>query len=161
MSASFTIEATGLDTVQARLDQLIRTMFDMTPLSAAVGATVESQVRKRIQREKTDPKTGVAWAPWSEKYARTRHGGQSLLMSTGALRDSIQFVTHGDEVEVGSNLVYAARHQYGDNGDAGSLGDLVGGIPARPFLGLTPENEVEVRQVVKKFLDEVLDGGHA
>ena len=47
---------------------------------------------------------------------------------------------------VGSELVYAAIHQFG--------GKAVGRPhPARPYLGLSPENISDLEQVVTDFLE--------
>ena len=55
----------------------------------------------------------------------------------------------GDEVEVGTNVEYAAIHQFG--------GDEVGiNIPARPYLGLSPDNEADLLSVVEDFIEEAL-----
>ena len=114
----------------------------------AIGQEVEGQTRRRISEEKTAP-DGKSWKDWSPKYARTRHGGHSLLEGEGYLLDSIQYQINPDAVEVGSNLVYAAIHQFG--------GDEVGiNIPARPYLGLSPDNEADIVAVVEDFLDQHL-----
>lgn len=125
------IELQGLSGVNAVLDRLANA--DLRPLLDALGSEVETQTRRRISEEKTAP-DGAPWAPWSDAYAATRHGGQSLLQSEGHLLDSMHYqVIGGDVVEVGSNLVYAAIHQFG--------GEEVGrNIPARPYLGLSDEN---------------------
>lgn len=139
------VKVEGLDTLEAQLELLVRAVSRQDPtLTELVGGIVESQTRRRLQDEKRAPDTGVPWAPWSPDYALTRHGGHSLLIDTGAMQDSIQYVADSEGVEVGTNLVYGPRHQYGDNSDAGSLGDLVGGMPARPFLGVSAENAVEL-----------------
>ena len=77
-----------------------------------LGAEVESQVRRRIHDEKHSPE-GIPWPAWSPAYAKTRHGNQSLLQGDGGLLDSIQYVVSGGEVEIGSNLPYAAIHNEG------------------------------------------------
>ncbi len=104
----------------------------------AAGALIESQTRRRIAEEKTGP-DGNAWAAWSPEYEATRKSGQSLLMNEGELLDSIAWAVSGDDLEVGSNLVYAATHQFGSED---------GTIPARPFLGLSADNENELLELV-------------
>jgi phage virion morphogenesis protein len=111
--------------VNARLSAFVKLGRNPAPLLDAMGALVESQTRQRITSTKTAP-DGKKWAPWSEKYAVTRHGGHSLLRNEGDLLDAIQHLVSGDTSEVGANLEYAATHQYGDRKR---------GIPARPYLG--------------------------
>lgn len=108
----------------------------------AVGAVVESQTKRRIQSEKTSPE-GNSWEAWSPAYAKTRHSNQSLLINTGqrGLLGSITHNVSGTELEVGTNLVYSGVHQYGH-----------GKIPARPYLGVSSENQDELEATVEAYL---------
>lgn len=113
-------------------------------LADAIGAVLESSVKRRIADEKAAP-DGTPWAPWSDRHGATRRTGQSILRGEGDLLDSIQALTSAAEVQVGSNLVYAAIHQFG--------GDDVGKpIPARPYLGLSGEDERDIRDLAADFL---------
>lgn len=124
--------------LQERLLALSRPNF--TALLNQIGGLVESETRNRIANEKTAP-DGSAWRPWSAEYAKTRHEGQSLLESTGALVDSITNDVTGDELEVGSNLIYA-NHQ----------------DSMRRFLGFSSANETQIVHVVEKYLGDLLSG---
>ena len=113
-----------------------------------VGAEAETQTHRRLRDEKSDP-DGNAWESWSDDYALTRHGGNSLLMGEGDLDDSIQFIVGIEQVEIGSNLPYAAIHNFG--------GEEVGiNIPARQYLGFSDENEMDLLAVVDDFLADEL-----
>jgi len=116
-----------------------------------VGALVASQTQERIASEKRGA-DGVAWPAWSERTAARRHAGQSLLVREGHLRDSIHHVVAGNEVRVGSDMIYAAIHQFGGRAGRGHAVE----IPARPYLGLSDDNRDEVRAVVEAFIAEVL-----
>jgi phage virion morphogenesis protein len=153
VSARIEVNTVGDEQLARRLLALSHAEFD--EVLDIVGGLVESQVRRRIQDEKTDPEGG-RWAPWSESYERTRHGNQSLLQNEGDLLDSIQYLIRGDELEVGSNLVYAATHQFGDRRLA--FGRTPVTIPARPYLGLSNENEAEIVGVLTDFLDDLARG---
>jgi phage virion morphogenesis protein len=118
-----------------------------------IGALVESQTRRRIEVERTFP-SGSAWPEWSPKYAKTRHENQELLFNEGNLDDSITFEPVVDfagfgnsYVEVGSNLRYAASHQYGDPDR---------NIPARTYLGLGAENTRELDEMVTEYIGGLL-----
>jgi phage virion morphogenesis protein len=113
------------------------------------GALIESQTRRRIAVEKSGPEG--PWTEWSSQYAQTRHGNQSLLISGGGLLDSIEHHAEGDEVQVGSNLVYAAAHQHGLDMSILSTGRRVH-IPARPYLFISDENERELERVLADFI---------
>ena len=97
MSATFQIQSQGFPATQRQLLQLANPDFQRELLES-VGALVESQTRQRIQENKTRP-DGKAWAKWSERYGRTRNGGQSLLQNEGDLLDSIQYLVIEESCE--------------------------------------------------------------
>jgi phage virion morphogenesis protein len=132
--------------------------MDTRPLMDELGAAGVSQTQRRINSEKTAP-DGTPWEPWSESYAKTRHGGHSLLVSNQDLLESNDHVVGltGDFVEWGSNLVYAPAHQYGlDMSVMGSRRRIT--VPARPYLGISAENEADLVALVDDFLDRQLGG---
>jgi phage virion morphogenesis protein len=140
------VDTRGIERLARRIGKLASTQRG--ELLDAIGFEVENQTRRRIADEKRAP-DGTPWPDWSPRYAQTRHGGHSMLQGEDDLLDSIQYLVRGDQVEVGSNLVYAAIHQFG--------GAEVGmPIPARPYLGLGPENDADLLAVVEDYLDQVL-----
>lgn len=145
MSVGLVIQDFGsLDFVDARVKRL--SFLDMRELLDVIGAEGESQTRRRIQEEKRGPDNEY-WDPWSEKYEKTRSSAHSLLVGTQELLDSIQYEIETDAVSWGSNLIYARTHQQGDDDRE---------IPARPFLGLSDENEDAVNKLVVKFIEDLL-----
>lgn len=136
--SSLDIDLSQLTRVQRALLGVSSTRMD--DLLGAVGTEVESQTRRRIDDEKRSPE-GELWAPWSERYAKTRHSGHSLLQSEDHLLDSIQHLVMGADLQVGSNLVYANVHQEGFED-----------IPARPYLGTSRDDEQDILGVVDDFL---------
>lgn len=127
--------------ILARLERLAE--FDLGPLLEGIGMEVETQTRRRLQDDKAAP-DGSPWPEWSADYARTRHGGHSLLQGEGHLQGSITYEVRGDSVLVGSPLVYAATHQFGDPAR---------GIPQREFLGLSGEDYEDVVGLVEDYLE--------
>ncbi len=146
MSTSLVFDLGGI----AQASQRIAALDDLNNelLLDAIGAEVETQTRRRIREEKTAP-DGTPWPEWSENYAETRHGGHSLLMGDGDLEDSIQYLIGNDQVEIGSNLVYAAHHNFGGN-------DIGTGIPQREYLGFSEENLIDIGDVLIDELNEQL-----
>ncbi len=126
-----------------RLERLAQ--LDTTPLLEAIGAEVESQTRRRIAVDKASP-TGLPWPEWSADYAATRHSGQSLLQGVGHLLDSITHQVDGNSVLIGSPLVYAATHQFGDDER---------GIEQRQFLGLEGDDLDDVVGLVEDYLEDI------
>ncbi|MBL4870543.1 MAG: phage virion morphogenesis protein, partial [Robiginitomaculum sp.] len=132
------IDVSDLGLAADRLEA-IAGQIDLGVITAAVAGSVESQTKRRISDEKTSP-DGDPWAAWSAAYAGTRHSGHSLLQGEGDLLDGIFSEQRGDKAVVGSNEVYAAIHQFG--GKAGRNKSI--DIPARPFLGISEENEADI-----------------
>ncbi|MFI8744485.1 phage virion morphogenesis protein [Pseudomonas sp. NPDC077186] len=126
-----------------RLERLAQ--LDTEPLLDAIGAEVESQTRRRIAVDKASP-AGVPWPEWSADYATTRHSGQSLLQGVGHLLDSITHQVDGNSVLIGSPLVYAATHQFGDDER---------GIEQRQFLGLEGDDLDDVVGLVEDYLEQM------
>lgn len=175
---SLTYDLSGLSRLTGRLERLTR--LQRRSLLEVVGATVESQTHRRLRDEKEAP-DGTPWADWSERYAATRHGGHSLLMGEGNLDDSIQFDVADNAVEIGSNLVYAAVHQFGSGNEPVqvpahqrlvtqafgrelpfgvwanvSAYSFIQNISERPYLGLSPDNETELINIADRWLDKVV-----
>ncbi|MFG1318005.1 phage virion morphogenesis protein [Xanthobacter autotrophicus] len=132
------------------------------PLMTNIGAVLESSTRERIEETKTAP-DGSAWPP--------NRAGTSTLLQTGRhLRDSIAFIATATQVEVGSSWEFAHVHQDGATikpKDAERLSFMVGGkrafarqvtIPARPFVGISAEDETEVSRVATDFLKTLVGG---
>lgn len=151
MSVSLQVDLSGVERLAKRLERLRH--LDTRGLMDEVGAAVESQTRRRISDEKESPEGGP-WQVWSERYQRTRKGDKSLLMDSGDLHD---LLTHnplgGDAVEVGSDRIYAAIHQFG--GQAGRRGSAT--IPARPYLGLSEGNLDDLARLVDDWADRQME----
>lgn len=82
------------------------------------------------------------WIPLAEStkrdYARFGYELEPTLYRTGTLRNSIEARRYGDtSIVVGSNLEYAAAHNFGYNF-----------LPARPFITLTEE---DLQLILKEF----------
>lgn len=143
VTVSLTTE--GLDAAIKRLSRLEG--FQMAELTDAAGSILEISTRDRFDTKLAPD--GAAWVPWSEAYDDTREDRHSLLIESGDLRDSIASYSTGGEVHVGSNMIYAAHHHFG--------GDEIGsGIPARPFLGISDEDEIDLADLVTGKLEELL-----
>jgi phage virion morphogenesis protein len=74
------------------------------------------------------------------------------LNDTGALRQSIDELSDNDTALVGTNMVYAAIHQFG--GWAGRNNKVF--IPARPFLQLTNEDKQDLMDDVQDYFASLI-----
>lgn len=136
-----------LERIEKAIDGL--NFFAQRELLSSIGGHLEDSVVARIEAGGPGP-DGTEWPEWSERYAKTRHSGHSLLRNDGPLLESVQYLVNGgDELEVGSNLEYAATHQYGDDTRS---------IPARPYLGMSPQDVSDVEGIAVDWLQRrVLD----
>jgi phage virion morphogenesis protein len=141
MSATLEID---IQPVEFMLNELIKKMQDVTPVMSEVGEIIVTQAQDAFDDSKAPD--GSAWKP-------SLRGGQTLVNSS-RLRRSIHPRVGKNSVEVGTNVVYAAIHQFGGktaphvirpkNGKAlmwpglahpvKSVNHPGSDIPARPFL---------------------------
>lgn len=146
MGVQIVHELVGLEAAARFLNRLASPRIAGEALQLT-GGLMESQTKGRFDLGVAPD--GTPWAPWSEGYAASRAPGQSLLVGTGALRDSIAWSIDGDALSIGSNLVYAAIHQLG--GEAG-MAPGPAAIPARPYLGLSERDGLEIEDALGGWL---------
>lgn len=146
----------------ARVDALVTRLsdFDASELVAEIVQLGENQTRKRVRAGGPGP-DGEAWPP--------NLTGTDILVRTGRhLLDQIASSSGGDNGEWGCAWEFAHVHQYGaviTPKDAPRLAFMLGGkrvfaksvtIPARPFVGVSAEDAVEIREQVTDFLGRLL-----
>ena len=155
MSIAVEFDVEGTRYLSLGLNAVQRYFGNTRGLMRQMGAAVESQTRRRIQDEKEAP-DGTPWVPWSEEYAATRHGNQSLLINQGHLLNSIRAgLVTDDAVVIGTHLDYGAFHQFGV---PFHVSRELGGIPARPFLDVEFEHDAN-RQELGLILKDWIDAG--
>lgn len=157
MSVALTITVQDAN-VLAGLRKMKAVAEDLGPVLADIGAELESSTVKRFVTNVAPD--GVPWPP----SARALATGRPTLVQFGDLRDSIHYVVDGDAVEVGSNLVYAGIHQMGGTitakGKALAFTLFNGAfvqtksvtIPARPYLGMSSNDNAAVLDIVGEHL---------
>ncbi|WP_051284385.1 phage virion morphogenesis protein [Desulforegula conservatrix] len=110
MSVNINISLEGKDKIQTMLAELERKAGDLTPAMKSIGEHVVSVARLSFRFEKTP--TGL---PWPKSDRALKEGGQTLS-DKGRLKNSITSQVSGNSVIVGTNVKYAAIHQFGFNG---------------------------------------------
>ena len=63
------------------------------------------------------------------------------------LRDLLHYQADADSLQFGHEPMYGATHQFGDPRR---------NIPARPFLGISEEDEREITEILAEHLDRAL-----
>lgn len=132
--------------VQQVLAQLAARSNDLTPAMDEIGGMLVASVQSRFERAAGPD--GAAWPPLSAATLLRRGAGARPLRHTGRLYGSITHRADRRQVEVGSNVIYAAIHQLG--GQAGR-GRKVN-IPARPYLGIDRDDETEAVAILTDHL---------
>lgn len=155
------------DTVGPALDRLAALIDDLTPVMQNIGEYLVDSTKERFQTG-TAP-DGSRWAPKSP-VTMARYGARRSnrvdprpLIRTGDLRNFITMEAGSDSVSVGSNLIYAAVMQFG--AAQGAFGRTSrnapipwGAIPARPFLGLSPEDERALDAIIGEWIERIAGG---
>lgn len=156
MSQGVTIHA---DTVE--LEAVARALGEMAGASseellADLAQVGESMTQERILRGGPAP-DGSAWAP------RAIPSGKRLLNQQGGLSDSVEGRAAGDAAEWGSHLIYSRIHQLGGviSGRPRLAVPVPGGlrmprrveIPARPYLGIGPEEREALIDVAEAWME--------
>ena len=157
-----TIEVTFDDAkVQRALRRLIAAGRDMTPAMRDIGEHLLNTTRERFVDQKAPD--GKLWATLSPvTRERKRRNKDKILTLEGYLRGNLAYRAGPDQVEVGSPSIYAGTHQFGAK--KGAFGKTArgapipwGDIPARPFLGLSDDDQDEIGRIVARYLAEALD----
>ena len=146
------------------LSGLVDAINDPSPLLAELGEYGLRSTRARFKTQ-TAP-DGTAWAalqPWYQK--EKRRNKSRILTLNGYLRGQMTWQLVGDRtVEIGSNLPYAAVHQFGATIKPraakvlmfrGHVAKSVT-IPARPYLGLSDEDRSEIVGRTLEWLQRIM-----
>lgn len=97
----------GRDAALAQLGAYAARLGHAQPMWDAIGAALVTSTERRFE-------TGIGsdGNPWPPSLRVLAHGGKTLVLSTRLLR-SITHIASDAGVEVGTNVVYAAIHQFG------------------------------------------------
>jgi phage virion morphogenesis protein len=160
--------------VQQMLRQLSERMRNLTPAMKDIGEIVRASIGKNFAATGRPEK-------WPESQRVKKKGGQTLSR-TGRLRRSFTVKASRDRVSVGTNVIYAAIHQFGGTIRQGARSELFtrnryvrgekkgqfkkgiksgrgftfrgseAGMPARPFLMVQDEDWPEINNAVNRYL---------
>lgn len=141
--------------------------LDFAGVNAIMSNTLRTSTVKRFEKERSPE--GKKW----RQSIRARDGNGKTLTDKSRLRNSIRAKSDSGGFAVGTNVVYARRHQFGDSKPMtirakkkdGKLRFKVGGrwickgsvrvqLPARPFLGISEEDMREIEAVLQEAIDD-------
>lgn len=107
---SFRLHTEGQDAVERTLARLYARLGDLTSLMQDIGTLLESSTADNFKGEHSP-----AGVPWKKSQRAMADGGKTLQLSR-RLALSITSSATATSVEVGTNVIYAARHNQGFNG---------------------------------------------
>lgn len=151
------------------LSRLLAAAGDLSPALKNIGEYEAQSTKDRIAQGVTPD--GNPFSPLNPLYAANEKKGPGILRGdTGRLAEIVYQLAGADSVEVGNDVVYGAVHQFGGiikakNGPA--LIFSLGGhkvavksvtIPARPYLGISKEDETEILAIIADHLDASVGG---
>ena len=153
--------------LKQRLQQLEN--VDIRGVSLALAESLRTSTLERFKEQK-DP-DGKAWAT----SIRASQNNGSTLTDSARLKNSIKSTANGTGFAIGTNTIYARTHQFGEKGrpvtirakTAKGLVFKIGDrwirkqqvkvnikIPARPFLGISEEDMLEIKGTLEDALSE-------
>lgn len=134
--------------VQAALENAQQALGDLTPAMSAIGEYMVLRTEERFDQEQSP--SGQPWAPLTTAYLeqkRRKNKILKILQREGDLIRTIVYNAEKDFVEVGTNRDYGEYHQFGTSK-----------MPARPYLGVNPEDEREIAAIIEDYLRDALGG---
>lgn len=151
------------DELASGINRALAASSDFSPAMLEIAGMLERGVRDRFER--TEDPQGKPWTP----SKRALEEGGRTLSDTGALLSSIASASDAFSAIVGTNLVYAAIHQFGGtirpregsgkkalNTPFGPRGAV--NMPARPFLGFGPYETEEIETILGDHLRRAFEG---
>lgn len=137
---------------------------DVKGINRTIAEGIRTSTMQRFRVEK-DPE-GRKWEP----SIRARQTGGKTLTQTGRMKTSIRSTASAEGWAVGTNDIKAATHQFGDertirprrgpvlrfqvDGKWVSAHQVHVRIPARPFLGISEEDDKMIQKELEAAVEE-------
>lgn len=136
--------------MRGKLSELIDRMERPAGFYKNVGEHLLNSIGDNFDNEESPE--GEKWKILSavtvERREAAGHGPTPILRVSGALRGSINMQSSDTDVRIGSALVYAAIQHFGGE----SKGYMDAEIPARPYLGMGPDDEEAIFEIAEDWL---------
>lgn len=141
------------------LDNLSKASANPRPALLSIGEDLVKSTKNRFNESRSPD--GKTWAPNSSTTLKRKRGTKPLI-GEGTLRDQISYAEGSNVLTIFSSMEYAATQQFG--ADKGAFGRTKrnapipwGNIPARPFLGISDDDEHVIIQTISDYLRSVID----
>ncbi|WP_300288817.1 phage virion morphogenesis protein [uncultured Desulfovibrio sp.] len=152
-------EDADLQRLAKRLQRALAKADRKPLLHLIAGALRESAILRFHQGKAPDG------SHWKKSRRALETGGQTLILE-GRLRDSLAAIVGAKRLEVGTNVEYGGIHQFGGVIRPKNRRALnVPGIgprasvtlPARPYLGISADDEAEIKDITETWLRKLVD----
>ncbi len=139
--------------IRQRLARLSRDSQDLSPAMARISEILVASTEDAFANERSPD--GTPWAPLADTTLKRRQkAGRDgpILQITRDLLRSIDSDHDRTSAVAGTNLIYAATHQFGHEHDNLFGRGIEATIPARPFLGLRRDYVDDIVDVIIQHL---------
>lgn len=150
--------------VRDLLSRIAAKTGNLTPAMKTIGEIVLRSVKENFRQGGRPEK----WKPLSQRTLHSVAGGKKGYKKSGGLRagsirrlkdrkiliaskrlmDSISYKEEKDKVTIGTDVVYAALHQFGGKAGRGKKIN----VPARPFLMVQEEDWPAIKEALEDYL---------
>jgi len=144
-----TITEHGFEGALTAFQQLIDRGQDLQPALSAIAEYLRGSTQDRITAGESPDGTPFAALSDFTLGAKSRNQDK-ILIERGYLYNLIYQVS-SEQMQLGSNMVYAAMHQFGGTTAPNSMIPNKD-IPAREFLGVSQDDEIEIIATVGDYL---------
>ncbi|KJZ61692.1 phage virion morphogenesis protein [Pseudomonas fluorescens] len=145
--------------LQQTLSKVEWAIGDLAPLMRGIAAELANQTEENFENEGRPEWAELSDTTTERRVKKGNWPGQILQVSAAGLAASITTHATDSSALVGSNKPYAAMMQFG--GDQADFPHLWGDIPARPYLpmdaegNLQPETEEAILELALNYLEKV------
>lgn len=143
------------EVVRRAITGLVQASINLRQPFEEIGAALVTSTQQRIEDEETpagDPWPELAESTQQRRVSKRRlRGSEHILRDRGHLYNSITYLATATDVAVGTSRKYAALHQLGGTED---MPPGPAAVPARPYLGISEDDEREISEILLEHLAE-------
>lgn len=161
---NISIDEQSLQNLFSKLNELSRFSQEPRIALAQIGESLQRSTRERFTTQ-TAP-DGTPWEPLSQNTKKHRNQNKILTLR-GHLQSKLRWQADNTKVELGTNSVYAAVHQFGMKKGYAGTGQFKtkkgsfqipwGNIPARPFLGISSSDQNLILKILETHIAKALN----
>lgn len=150
---------TNFSKISVDINNKCNKLNNLKPVMFKISQDIVKEAQLNFRNSKSP--TGESWKPLSPLTISMRRGGSSKpLIDRGTLRRSINGKATNTQAIAGTNLNYAAIHQFGGTirprtGRALRFGGNIRTrvvIPARPYLGVNNRMNIKYKQWIVNYV---------